>query len=256
MNILLTGHEGMVGSRLLKYLRRSTSDKVLVFEGDVANRLDWDKHFGQQRIDMIIHLAALAGVRASMKDPEKYYHTNVNGMFNMLEFADEQMVDRVLYASSSNAYEWWGNPYAATKKMNEVQAEAFQNVRSVGMRFHTIWPGRPDMLFRKFENNEVIYINRTHYRDFININDLLSAIALLIKNFDDVCQQQRVVDIGCGKSVSVEELAKVFDFQGEWRDEPPKGERIKTKANIDWLLSLGWIPMYDILNKDHHVDYE
>ena len=254
MHILMTGWEGMIGSRLSKYLGEK-GHKITKFEGDVTDEDAWADHYGHSKINMIIHLAALAGVRDSMKYPDKYYHANVNGTRNMFEFAHDALVDRVLYASSSNAYEWWGNPYAATKKMNEVQAECYSGIASVGMRFHTVWPGRDDMLFRKLENNKVTYINTGHTRDFIHIIDLMRAIEMIIRYFDKVFPE-KVVDIGTGKSIKVSEVAKLFDFDGTWVEANPAGERVKTCANIEWLKKLEWSPRYDILNKDHHVDYQ
>lgn len=251
MRVLITGAEGMVGSRLSKYLSRKGYD-VVEFEGDITDWKNWEAYQKFDMWDYLIHLAALAGVRPSFEDPEKYYKANVDGTFNALMFASNN-VGKTLYASSSNAYEWWGNPYAATKKMCEVMA---MDKNAIGMRFHTVWPGRPDMLFRKFEKGEVTYINRGHYRDFININDLLPAIHTIMENYYSILESKRVVDIGTGHATPVEEVAKIMNFDGEWRDANPQGERVHTKADVEWLLQLGWTPYYNILNKDHHVDYE
>jgi len=250
MKVLITGSDGMVGSRLAKYLQRR-EHYVQHFEGDVTVWADWEK-YGNVEWDFVIHLAALAGVRPSFDDPEKYYHNNVMGTQNALEFG-AYYANKMLYASSSNAYEWWGNPYAATKKMNEFQA---MGSNAIGMRFHTIWPGRPDMLFRKFERDEVTYINRGHYRDFIHIFDLLDGIYTIMMNYDKVIDNHPVVDIGTGHSTPVEEVAKIMGFEGEYRDANPQGERVHTKANVEYLLNLGWTPTHNILNKDHHVDYK
>lgn len=251
MKIMITGAEGMVGSRLSKYLTRK-GHEVVEFEGDV---LKWDNwvRYADTKYDFLIHLAALAGVRPSFDNPELYYTNNVLGTQYAFEFASLACND-VLYASSSNAYEWWGNPYATTKKINEVQAVG---KRAIGMRFHTVWPGRPDMLFRKFEQNEVTYVNRSHYRDFIHVEDLLNGIYTLMSNFDTLLNVGRTVcDIGTGHATPVEEVAKIFNFDGEWRDENPTGERTHTKADVEYLLQLGWTPQYNILNKEHHKDYE
>ncbi len=248
--ILVTGADGMVGKRLVKDLI-SKGNGVLTFgqDKDIRNWNHW-MEFHDERIpvDTIIHLAALAGVRPSFKDPELYEDVNVGGMRQMLEFS-ELNNSNILYASSSNAYEWWGNPYAATKKMNEIQAEDY---KAIGMRFHTIWPGREDMLFMKLKRGEVEYINRGHYRDFVHVDDVVSAITALTSNFDLAIMRQRVYDIGTGNSTPVEEVAKVMNFQGEWRDANPSGERVRTKANIEALLKLGWSPKKNILNQEDH----
>lgn len=251
MKFLITGADGMVGSRLTKYLRRK-GHEVTEFVGDVRDQEAWE-NYKTQRYTFLIHLAALAGVRASFENPEEYYDVNVNGTANARDFSMNHC-DKMLYASSSNAYEWWGNPYAATKKMNEVQLDGFD---AIGMRFHTIWPGRPDMLFRKFEAGQVKYINRGHLRDFININDLLDGIYTIITNYDKLIMANKTIcDIGTGHATPVGSVAEIFGFDGEWRDDNPAGERVHTKADIDYLLALGWSPKYNILIKDHHVDYE
>ena len=250
MNVLITGSEGMVGSRLVKYLSRK-GYSVTEFKGDVRDIKAWNQ-YKHSHYNFLIHLAALAGVRPSFRDPEKYYDHNVNGTKLALEFGNIH-ADEILYASSSNAYEWWGNPYATTKKINEVQAMPYN---AIGMRFHTIWPGRPDMLFQKFKRNEVTYINTGHYRDFININDLLSAIEVIMNNFRKLKSERSVYDIGTGHATPVEEVANIFNFNGIRQKENPDGERSFTKADIEYLLELGWTPSYNILIPDHHKDYE
>lgn len=253
MKIMITGAEGMVGSRLSKYLTRKGHD-VVEFQGDVTQWEDWWKYTDAvDGYDFLVHLAALAGVRPSFDNPDLYYNNNVEGTRNAIDFA-EILCGGMLYASSSNAYEWWGNPYAATKKMNEVQAV---DKNAIGMRFHTVWPGRDDMLFQKFARNDVTYVNRNHYRDFIHVEDLLDGIYTLMENFDHLIEVDHTVcDIGTGHATPVEEVAKIFNFDGEWRDENPTGERTHTKADVEYLLQLGWTPKYNILNKEHHKDYE
>jgi len=249
-NIMMTGTDGMIGSRLANYLEKQ-GHRVRRFDplpADVTDPAEWTKH--EYPWDFVIHLAALAGVRPSFDDPETYYKSNVLGTHEMFKFA-RKCGSKVLYASSSNAYEWWGNPYAATKMMNEVQAF---NEEAIGMRFHTVWPGRDDMLFKKLQKGEVEYINKNHYRDFIHVADLIEAINLLLNNFDDVHKKTKVVDIGTGENISVAAVAKAMGFMGQYRDENPQGERESTKADISVLTSLGWKPKRNILNKGDHED--
>ena len=107
MNVFLTGAEGMIGSHLKTYLE-STGWHVDTFVGDITNEEDWANHASnnlleeENRYDFMIHLAALAGVRASMEDPELYFNNNVNGTRLALEWADV-FCSNILYASSSNA---------------------------------------------------------------------------------------------------------------------------------------------------------
>jgi UDP-glucuronate 4-epimerase len=246
MKVLVTGSDGMVGSNLVNKLQ-SRGHTVIEF-GDDKDILNWDDwcSIEDEDIECIIHLAALAGVRPSFDNPELYYKVNVDGHRNMLEFSETLNDVRVLYASSSNAYEWWGNPYATTKKMNEIQSEDYQ---AIGMRFHTIFPGRDDMLFKKLQNGECSYINRSHYRDFVHVEDVTDGILILMNNFDVAWMEQRVYDIGTGHATPVEEVAKMAGFTGEYRDENPGGERVHTIANIEALLQLGFTPKRNILHE-------
>lgn len=242
MDILLTGWEGTVGSSLLEHLT-NRGENVTCFEGDIRDKSAWEQYKTQHW--NIIHLAAIPGVRASFEDPEMYYDHNVNGTARMLEFADK-WANKTLYASSSNAYEWYGNPYASTKKMNEIQASGS---RAIGMRFHTVWPGRPDMLFKKLLNKEVTYINEHHYRDWIHVDDLCAGICTIYDNFDSMLLQYPVVDIGTGHAYPVSEVARLMGYDGEYVKEAPRGERTVTKANIEPLLKFGWTPKRNIINE-------
>jgi nucleoside-diphosphate-sugar epimerase len=247
MKIIITGTEGCVGSHLTEFLR-GRQVEVVEFEGDITVWDDWMK-YADTKWDMLINLAAIAGVRRSFEEPEFYYHNNVDGTDNALAFGD-MACDKVLYASSSNAYEWWGNPYAATKMMCEVLGRRHKNAK--GMRFHTVWPGRDDMLYKKLSKGEVEYINGNHSRDWIHINDLCRAILTVIENWSTI--DETVLDFGTGNTFNVLEMAqKIFNWTGEIRRENPQGERIKTQANVQYLYDLGWKPEKDILDESCHT---
>lgn len=244
MTILVTGHEGMLGSRLVKDLRLK-GNQVVEFIGDTTKKENWNRHKDEIYVT-VIHLAAFAGVRASFENPEGYYYNNVNSMQNAIEFCQEQCTTKFLYASSSNAKEWWLNPYAATKRMNEVQGKFY---KSIGMRFHTIWPGREDMLYQKLLKKEVTYINEDHYRDFVHVDDVISAIDTILMNYDRVLEVEGpVVDIGTGHQTPVSEVARVMGYEGEYVKDNSVGERKNTCANVEYLLQLGWTPKRNILN--------
>lgn len=257
MAILITGAEGMVGRNLKNYFEKQ-GQNVVSFVGDVTEDKCWEE-YNDEKFDAIIHLAAYAGVRASFDAPHQYYNNNTLGMEKFLKYGI-QMSSKLLYASSSNAKEWWLNPYAATKKMNECQARPY---RAIGMRFHTVFPGRDDMLFKKLQRKEVTYINKEHYRDFIHVADLCEAIDKIALNFDLVYNNTiqdldrnhpGVVDIGTGHSTPVVEVAKIMGYEGEYTDAEAKGERVKTQANIEYLLQLGWTPKRNILDVNCHTE--
>ena len=253
MRVLLTGVKwdkvGMIGSQLSRFLK-SQNIEVVEFEGDIREEESYVKYY-YQRFDFIIHLAARAGVLESFEKPEEYESINVEGTKNMLFFAHLKNI-KILNASSSNAWEWWLNPYATTKKGCEWMADSMRfSVKSIGMRFHTVWPGRDDMLFKKIERGDVTYINTDHTRDFIHVLDLCEAIFTILQNFDQVHHEKRVVDIGTGTEVSVlDVVTKYWNHEfpfPELRTSTSKGERIHTKADIDYLIKLGWKPKRFIL---------
>jgi nucleoside-diphosphate-sugar epimerase len=112
------------------------------------------------------------------------------------------------------------------------------------MRFHTVWPGRNDMLYKMLEQGKVQYINAEHYRDFIHVDDLCSAIFTIMKNYSKI---DPVVDIGNGLAVPVLSLAQKFGFEGEIRYDPTPNERKVTIADVEYLKELGWKPYKNIL---------
>ena len=242
MIILMTGSEGYIGSHLKPYLEtkelpraHTTSPQIKVepYVGDICN-------FYMSYIpDFIIHLAALTGVRKSVDNPEEYHHVNVIGTRKIFKYAEHHNIT-LLFASSSNALEV-NNPYAQTKLTNEQE----RPTNSVGVRPHTVYPGRPDMLYQKLLKGKVEYIQGNHYRDFNHIDDFCSAIFIIIEHYDSLVGD--VIDIGSGKSVSVLEVAKSMGFTGEVRYDETPTERKTTCANIGSLIKYGWKPEKRIL---------
>lgn len=254
-SIMITGAEGMVGRNLTKFYHER-GVLITAFEGDATRPEEWEK-YKDLKFHAVIHLAAYAGVRPSFEIPQRYLYNNVMCMENFLKYAPA-MTDKLLWASSSNAYEWWLNPYATTKKMCEWLARPH---RAIGMRFHTVFPGRDDMLFRKLERGEVTYINKHHRRDFIHVRDLCEAIDTIVTHFDQIYDQTAddrnqpgIVDIGTGHSTPVPEVAKVMGYQGEYVETEAVGERVVTSAKVEYLLKLGWTPKRNILDVNCHTE--
>ena len=240
-SVLLTGHEGYVGSHLLTELGKRNII-VGTIDGDLLD-VDWESK--RKQFDMVVHLAGLAGVRRSFREPEEYYKNNVELSRRIFKYCERTRTE-VMYASSSNAHEWWLNPYATTKQMLEEMASML-TVKHIGMRFHTVWPGREDMLYRRLQKKEVDYINQDHFRDWIHIKDLLNGLCTIMQNCYII--EQSVVDVGTGHVTPVSELAKKLDFNGERRRGEAPGERMATRADIQYLLDLGWTPKHNIMNE-------
>lgn len=180
--------------------------KFIFLKLDLKNKKKLEKIFKKYKPSKIIHLAAQAGVRYSLINPEQYLESNINCFFNILECCRKFKIKNLIFASSSSVY---GNLkkeiffekdttdfpiqfYAATKKSNEVMAHAYSclyNINCIGLRFFTVYGpwGRPDMSIFKFTKNILknkkidIYNYGKHKRDFTFINDVTIALLNLVK---------------------------------------------------------------------------
>ena len=194
----------------LKYSRLellATYDKFTFVKGDLADKAAVDKLFSENKFDIVVNLAAQAGVRYSIDNPQAYIESNVIGFFNILEACRHNPVEHLLYASSSSVY---GNQqktpfstdddvskpislYAATKKSNELMAYTYSHLYSIpstGLRFFTVYGpyGRPDMAYfsftQKIMKGETIKIfnNGDMYRDFTYVDDIVKGIENMLSN--------------------------------------------------------------------------
>ena len=187
----------------LKILKKFNNFKFL--KKDIENK-NIVKKFKANEIDVIINLAAQAGVRHSLKDPYSYINSNVLGHINMLELAKKVRAKKFIYASSSSVYgsnktlpfstkQRVDNPvsiYAASKKSGELISESYAHlfgIQCIGLRFFTVYGpwGRPDMatfIFTKkiFEGKEIeVFNNGKMKRDFTFINDIIDGIMGAVK---------------------------------------------------------------------------
>ena len=174
-------------------------------KGDIADKELLLSLFEKERFDVVVNLAAQAGVRYSITNPDAYIQSNVIGFFNVLEACRRYPVEHLLYASSSSVY---GNQektpfsvdddvskpislYAATKKSNELMAYTYSHLYKIpttGLRFFTVYGpmGRPDMAYFGFTNKMVrgetiqVFNNGDLKRDFTYIDDIITGIRKLI----------------------------------------------------------------------------
>ena len=230
MKIMLTGHRGFIGSTLLRKLKKEHN--VVGF--DVQDGQDLYDTTLNEEFDLIIHLAGKSGVRESMSDPAGYWRNNVEVSKRLFARYPDT---RVLYASSSSAYEPDLNPYAASKYVVEEAAE--RNVDTLGMRFHTVYDHNPrkGMFLQKLIDGELEYTT-THYRDFIHIEDLCTAIQLCMKS-----KYTGTIDIGSGHPYKVSDFAPDLPV----RLNTPY-ERNWTCANMEKIKTLGFKPKYSVEN--------
>ena len=231
MKVLVTGHKGFIGSHVFDFL----SD---IFDVDGLDRPDDIENFvdvGCADYDLIVHLAAYAALRDSVDNPDKFWENNVEKSKPIFDYCRKYNT-RLLYASSAGAYSWWQNPYAITKKVNEIQAPP----NSVGMRFFNVWAeegSRDDMLYRMLQEGTARYLTR-HKRDWVHVDDVCSAIEKLIYS-----DYTGVVDVGTGVTTSVLEFANALIGENELpiQEWTPKEPDI-LKANPVVLREMGWVP--------------
>ena len=241
--ILLTGAAGFIGANLtmrlikdvpsatiigvdnmndyydpaLKEFRLSEIDKLhgkfTFIKGDIADKALIDRLFAEYKFDIVVNLAAQAGVRYSITNPDAYIQSNLIGFYNILEACRHSYdngrkgVEHLVYASSSSVYgnnkkvpystdDKVDNPislYAATKKSNELLAHAYSklyNIPSTGLRFFTVYgpAGRPDMAYfgftnklRKGETIEIFNYGNCQ-RDFTFVDDIVEGISRIMRH--------------------------------------------------------------------------
>jgi nucleoside-diphosphate-sugar epimerase len=246
VNILLTGHKGFIGSVLLKALELNhTVTGIDLVDGNDLLTCE----LPNIKFDLIIHLAGRSGVRESSKDPAAYWRNNIDASKRLF---DRYENTRILYASSSSAYEPDLNPYAASKYVLEELASRYPN--TLGMRFHTVYSTNPrkNMFFDKLFNGTLEYTT-THYRDFVHLFDVIDAINILIHH----THVNGVLDIGSGVPIKIQDFAPELPV----RLNTPR-ERQWTCANIEKMKALGYKPKYSIekfltnRNKDNIIKLE
>ena len=228
MNILLTGYCGFIGSHLKK--RLDNYHTLICIDLESGNDLiDCPLDF---KVDVVIHLAGKSGVRESVNDPNAYWRNNVEVTRRILEHFS---TTRVLYASSSSAYEPELNPYAMSKHICDELARTHSN--AVGMRFHTVYSETPreNMFMHKLLNGTLEYVTK-HRRDFVHIEDVCDAVEILMHS-----EVTGILDIGTGVAVPVQHLAPNIPIRLN-----TEHERFHTQARIEKIQSLGFEPKYDV----------
>ena len=199
-------------SEIEKEIEKHPNSKYYFIKGDIADKNTIDNIFNEYKPEIIVNLAAQAGVRYSIINPDAYIQSNIIGFYNILEACrhsydnGKKGVEHLVYASSSSVYgsnekipysvdDKVDNPvslYAATKKSNELMAHSYSklyNIPSTGLRFFTVYgpAGRPDMAYFSFTNklinNETIEIFNygNCKRDFTYIDDIVYGVKLVMQ---------------------------------------------------------------------------
>ena len=187
--------------RLKELANLKTQNTYKFVKGDLADKPSLESLFKEYHFDIVVNLAAQAGVRYSITNPDAYINSNIIGFYNILELCRHYPVEHLVYASSSSVYggnkkvpfstdDKVDNPvslYAATKKSNELLAHAYSklyNIPSTGLRFFTVYgpAGRPDMAYFGFTNKLIkgqtieIFNYGNCKRDFTYVDDIVEGV--------------------------------------------------------------------------------
>jgi nucleoside-diphosphate-sugar epimerase len=222
----------------LKMLNAENKDFTFI-KGDISNKETVEFVFENFSPEIVVNLAAQAGVRYSITNPESYIKSNLIGFYNILEACRNHKVEHLVYASSSSVYgsnkkvpystdDKVDNPvslYAATKKSDELLAYSYSKlygIPSTGLRFFTVYGpmGRPDMAYFKFTDKLVkgdkiqIYNNGDMYRDFTYIDDIVTGIVNVMqktpdRNTDNV--RYKIYNIGNNNPSSLLDFVNILE---------------------------------------------
>lgn len=299
---LITGGAGFIGSTLTERLLNENNKVVCIdnfcdyynpklkeknveefvknknyslYRIDIRNRDDVKNVFDENKIDVIVHLAAMAGVRPSIENPLLYQEVNGIGTQNILEEAKLHNVKSLVMASSSSVYgnckevpfkedmivDYAISPYAATKKANEVMAHVYHKLNDMNivmLRFFTVYgpKQRPDLAINKFtrlmlEGKRIpMYGDGTTSRDYTYVDDIVDGIC---KSCDYVINNDNVyeiINLGSNNPVSLKEMINTI---GEVLNVEPKievlpmqpGDVDRTYADISKAKKLlGYSPKF------------
>lgn len=264
MKILVTGCAGFIGFHLSKLLCTNLNCKVFGIDNinnyydinlktdrikilkknknfffkkiDISNKKSLFNNFKKHKYDRVINLAAQAGVRNSISDPDTYVQSNLIGFFNILEACKTFKIEHLLTASTSSVYgqnnkfplkedfntDFPLSFYAATKKSNEVMAYSYSNIFKLPitvMRFFTVYGpyGRPDMALFKFTDGIInkrkidVFNKGNHVRDFTYIDDVTNSIKLLINKIPNHKVPYEIYNISSANPKKLQYFIKLIE---------------------------------------------
>jgi UDP-glucuronate 4-epimerase len=260
-NLLITGGAGFIGSHLVDRLLKTNVDQITVVddfnnfyephikrenisehlsdvryklvEADIRDRATLEKLFQQNRFDCLVHLAARAGVRPSLSEPQLYTETNINGTVNLLELARQHSIKQFVFGSSSSVYGINAkvpfseddpirqpiSPYAATKAAGELLCHTYAHLyglRCVCLRFFTVYGPRqrPDLAIHKFaklisQGKAIpVFGDGTTRRDYTYVDDIINGVVAAI-HYDR--SDYEVFNLGESRTVELRELISLLE---------------------------------------------
>lgn len=298
--IFVTGAAGFIGSNLVDFLLKTENqvmgidnfdpfyDKAIkqhnlkdalknpgfrFTEGDIRDPLFIDDCLTGFRPEIIIHLAAKAGVRPSISNPQEYFNVNVTGTLNILEAMKKNSIKKMIFASSSSVYgnntnvpfsetdnvDYPISPYAASKKAGELLCYTYHSLYRFDifcLRFFTVYGSRqrPDLAINKFTNallkdeQILLYGDGSTSRDYTYIDDIIKGITGSITNL----KGYEIINLGESKTISLKNLVSVLEKYTKKKARlkylpMQDGDVIQTFADISKAKKLiNYMPQVDI----------
>jgi len=229
-------------------INKIASDSLIVEEGDIRDIPFLTKVFSSYHIDVVVHLAAMAGVRPSIIDPVLYNEVNICGTLNLLELCNKFGINKFIFASSSSVY---GNnkklpfteydsvdfpisPYAATKKSGELICHVYSHLYGINiacLRFFTVYGRRqrPDLAIYKFTNSIIkgkeitLFGSGTTQRDYTYIDDIIQGIDKAITWACKGTSKYEIFNLGGSETIALKYMLEKLESE------------IGVKANIKYL---------------------
>lgn len=299
MKVLITGIAGFIGYHLARSLSNQNIEvigfdnfndyydidlkkqraKILrqndidVRSADLRNMDSLYQIFDYDEYDVVIHLAASVGVRHSYNNAIEYIENNIVGTQNLISICDDNNIDKIIYASTScvmagNPLPWKEdvptghqlNPYGYTKRTNECQFMTSSIIRTIGLRFFTVYGpyGRPDMALFQFADAAVkgkpinVFNHGDMKRDFTYIDDIVTGINIILNRITTTTEpKHEIFNIGRGEQVNlmdfISEIEKNFDRTIEKNMLPRHpADTLETWSDTTKLQALGWKPTTSI----------
>ena len=268
MRILVTGGAGFIGTNLIKRLV-SQGYKVTSYDNYTTGKkenhiIGCDYHdvdittcTFEVDFDIVFHMAAIARIQPSFKNPKEYFNTNANGTLNISEYCSKNNIPLVYAGSSSHHSGKYKNPYTFSKDIGEEIIKLYQkhfNLQSSVVRFYNVYgphqltEGGYTTLIGRWLNNIKnnlpceIYGDGEKRRDFTHVDDIVEGLIQIMEQKE----YNHIFELGRGKNYSVNEVANMMGILPIYKENKP-GEAQDTLADSSWAnIILNWEPKINL----------
>ena len=268
MRILVTGGAGFIGTNLIKRLV-SQGYKVTSYDNYTTGKkenhiIGCDYHdvdittcTFEVDFDIVFHMAAIARIQPSFKNPKEYFNTNANGTLNISEYCSKNNIPLIYAGSSSHHSGKFKNPYTFSKDIGEEIIKLYQkhfNLQSSVVRFYNVYgpyqltEGGYTTLIGRWLNNIKnnlpceIYGDGEKRRDFTHVDDIVEGLIQIMEQKE----YNHIFELGRGKNYSVNEVANMMGILPIYKEDKP-GEAQNTLADSSWAnIILNWEPKINL----------